>query len=504
LGFSLPRESLREIETIKRLESCTYREKYFHDSIQAYSHAKSGGTVAEELICVLDVGKTYSKIVLLDAETAAITWSAECESGVLAGGGFRQLDAPRVEEWFVASLASAPNKQHIRTIVPVAHGAAAALVDGNGRLLALPDYEDFAFDSIRDVYLGLRDPFSATLSPALPLGLNLGAQLFYLQSRQADLFAKRRAILLYPQYWAWRLSGVMTREVTSLGCHTDLWLPGENRFSKLAARQGWAELFPPMRQASDVLGALTPEIAAATGLDVRCRVLCGIHDSNASYLCHIAGWPSDRPLTVISSGTWTLVMSRGVALDRLRPELDMLANVDAFGTPVATARFMGGREYQAIAGTLDRTVMPDLPAVERAIEVGALALPSFTTAGGPFAGVPGSLINAKTLLPKERAALATLYVALMCDFIFGHLGTSGDIVVDGPFANNPVFAPLLAALRPGDRIRLSAGAGAAQGAFLLANSSRRTDGLPSVVKPVAISGLDEYRVRWRQRVENSN
>jgi len=272
----------------------------------------------------------------------------------------------------------------------------------------------------------------------------------------------------------------------------------------LAAKQGWAELFPPMRQASDVLGTVTPQIAAATGLDRSCRVLCGIHDSNASYLCHIAGWPSDRPLTVISSGTWTLVMSRGVDLDRLHPELDMLANVDATGTPVATARFMGGREYQAIAGTLDRTVVPDLPSVQRVFEIGALALPSFATAGGPFAGVTGSLIRAKTLLPKERAALATLYVACMCDWIFEHLGTSGDIVIDGPFANNPVFAPLLAALCPGDCIRLSAGAGAARGAFLLANSASHSTALPSVVKPVAISGLHEHRLRWRQRVANNN
>src|SRR5882672_4015567 len=142
-----------------------------------------------DLVCVLDVGKTYSKIVLLDAETAAIAWSAECESQVLPGSAFRQVDAARIEEWFIERLASAPNKQRIRTIVPVAHGAAAALVDGNGRVLALPDYEDFAFDSTRDVYLGLRDSFSATLSPALPLGLNLGAQLFFLQSRHADLFA---------------------------------------------------------------------------------------------------------------------------------------------------------------------------------------------------------------------------------------------------------------------------------------------------------------------------
>ena len=28
---------------------------------------------------------------------------------------------------------------------------------------------------------------------------------------------------MYPQYWAYRLTGVLANEVTSLGCHTDLW-----------------------------------------------------------------------------------------------------------------------------------------------------------------------------------------------------------------------------------------------------------------------------------------
>jgi L-fuculokinase len=451
-----------------------------------------------ELVCALDVGKTSSKIVLLEAETGAVAWTAECESSVRTGYEFRNLDGPRVEEWFLASLASAPNRRRIRTIIPVAHGAAAALLDVDGRLLALPDYEDPTFNSLREEYLALRDPFSATRSPALPLGLNLGIQLFHLQRRHAELFSRTQAILLYPQYWAWRLSRVMASEVTSLGCHTDLWLPAENRFSDLAARQGWAQRFPPIRPAADILGTVTPEIAANAGLDPRCRVLCGIHDSNAAYLCHISGWPSDRPLTVVSSGTWTLIMSRGVELSRLRPELDMLANVDASGTPVATARFMGGREYQAIAGTLDRTIFPDGPSVERVVQQRAFALPSFATAGGPFAGIPGALVGTKMLGPRERAALATIYVALMCDFILEHLSTPGDIIVDGPFAKNPLFAPLLAALRPANCIRLSAGAGTAQGASLLANPVRRAAVVTSVVTPLAIPGLGEYRIDWRE------
>ena len=44
----------------------------------------------------------------------------------------------------------------------------------------------------------------------------------------------------YPQYWAFRLTGVAATEVTSLGCHTDLWNPRAGAFSSLVERDGLA------------------------------------------------------------------------------------------------------------------------------------------------------------------------------------------------------------------------------------------------------------------------
>ncbi len=64
-----------------------------------------------------------------------------------------------------------------------------------------------------------------TGSPTLPMGLNLGAQIHWQARRFPDAFAKTRHILMYPQYWAFRLTGVAASEATSLGCHTDLWAP---------------------------------------------------------------------------------------------------------------------------------------------------------------------------------------------------------------------------------------------------------------------------------------
>jgi L-fuculokinase len=453
-----------------------------------------------ELIAIVDIGKTNTKLVLLEAGTGRIAWHAERTMHSIHGTLLHELDLVGIEKWIVATLARAPDNGRIRALVPIAHGAAAVLLDAHGRALIAADYEDPQFDDVADDYRARRDSFAATLSPWLSLGLNLGRQLFFIQRRLPGLFAKTACIVPFPQYWAARFSGVAAGEVTSLGCHTDLWQPVAGKFSTLAEREGWSALFAPLRKANDVLGPITPEFAAATGLDPSCRVLCGIHDSNASYLAHAAR-RNDRELSVVSSGTWTIVMTEGRSLQHLDESRDMLANVNAFGTPVATARFMGGREYVAIAGLLGMRATPCEFSLERVLEVGAVALPCFADAGGPFAGHRGRILKADTLSAGDRAALATLYIALMTDLRLDELGAGRTIVVDGPLATNPLFARLLRSLRPDAEVAISdTRLASCSAAHYLATGELLTKATPEPVTPIDATTLLDYRDRWRRDI----
>ena len=91
-------------------------------------------------------------------------------------------------------------------------------------------------------------------SPRLPHGFNLGAQLHWLLSTRPELRARIAHVVTYPQYWVGRLTGTWCTEVASLGCHTDLWLPREGRFSDLVEKLGLDGRFPPMRKAWDLVG----------------------------------------------------------------------------------------------------------------------------------------------------------------------------------------------------------------------------------------------------------
>lgn len=454
------------------------------------------------LIAVVDIGKTNAKFILIEDESGATLWSAERPSPAVAVPGFgalsRQLDVHGIEAWLMAQLAAAPEKHRIRAIVPVAHGAAMVLVDGEGAVLVAPDYEDSCFDFVHAAYNRLRPPFAETLSPSLPAGLNLGTQIFFVQEALREVFHRTRHILTYPQYWSWRLSGVAACEVTSLGCHTDLWNPASQSFSALVMEQGWVGLMPPLRPARAVLGSLREEVVETSGLPAECAVICGIHDSNASYLSHRVARGEGENFSVISSGTWCIILAKGADLSQLHEAEDMLANVDALGVPTATARFMGGREYGAIAGEAARSVAPTMDGLAAVLAAGAVALPSFAL-GGPCQDREGRVFRAETLAPDGRAALATLYCALMADLILDRLGVAGGILVDGPFAANPLFPSVLQSLRPADPVVPSGTRGGITAAVLWLAGA-----LPPRESPVAslptlsqADALRAYRDRWR-------
>jgi L-fuculokinase len=443
--------------------------------------------VAEALIAVFDAGKTHAKLALVGADSGVVEHRVAIPTPILPGL-LSQLDVGALERWATERLAAAPGRERISTLVPIAHGAAAVLVGRRGNTLLAPDYEARDFEAASRRYGELRDPFSRTFSPSLPLGLNLGRQLHFVQTRHEALFRNATRVLLYPQYWAWRFSGTQASEVTSLGCHSDLWYPREQQYSSLAVRQGWSALLPPLRKACDVVGTVTPALARATGLDPQCRVLCGIHDSNASYLAHLGSRSLDEPMTVVSSGTWTIVMSRGSPLDRLEEGNGMLANVDAFGIPVATARNMGGRDYALIAGEGGLRYTPTMQALESVVKRSAMVWPSM-------------LEPPAALLDEERCALATLYSALMVDLWLSVLAAEGDVVIDGPLARNALFPSLLRSLRPAQNVLAVHGeVGTAAAVRALARSR------PAPVETVAAgvlslpSSLERYREAWRERL----
>ena len=465
-------------------------------ALSSIKTVKQGNALAEA-VAVLDVGKTHAKLSLVGPEGEVLAARARANAAVVADGR-PALDTEGIETWALGALKDVAGLAEVTAIVPVGHGAAAALVDGDELVAPVLDYEAEPPAAIAEAYAAERDPFEATLSPPLPRGLNLGLQLFWQEALYPAFWPSRARALLWPQYWAWRLSGERAAEATSLGCHSDLWRPYEVGYSTLAKRHGWPERLGPLRPARAVLGPVRPEFAQATGLPADCRVLCGLHDSNASLnaargFAEVAG----AAFSLISTGTWFVTFQcGGRGPKRLDPARDTLANVDVEGRPVPSARFMGGREYAAILGA-DLGATASLAAAAALVEAGARTRPAFA-AGGPYPGLPGAVIGAPET-PAQRAALASLHLALMSDVELDLVGAEGPIVIEGRFAEDPVFPAALAALRPKSAVYACPGGGdaVALGAARLVWPDLRPAAALRRIVPAPFE-LTAYARAWRE------
>ena len=457
---------------------------------------------------VLDVGKTHSKATLWDEAGDCVARRVRPNPRINTGNSLN-LDTTGIERWLRGVLSEFARLGSITAIVPIAHGAGVALIAKDQLQTAPLDYEWSGVSADRIAYNQQRDPFLATGSPALPGGLNIGMQLHWLESlRSAD--TRRGEIVPWAQYWAWLLSGVSASEITSLGCHTDLWRPYDRAPSHLAVRRGWAERLARLTPANAVLGTLRPEWVEATGLSPRVQVYCGMHDSNAALLAarsHPA--LSGHDLTVLSTGTWFVAMRTPTGSDArtaLLPEArDCLVNVDVAGTPIPSSRFMGGREIEILAGADDADSSVDagrLASAIKAIDAGEMIMPAWVPGVGPFP-TASSRILAPRSSSADPMALAHLYTALIADVSLDLIGSNDTLLIDGRFAAAPVFAQALANLRPATIVLISGDEdGVAHGALRLANVSQTGPAPLRRVAPLAVD-MAEYRARWRETAENA-
>jgi sugar (pentulose or hexulose) kinase len=455
--------------------------------------------VPTRIVGVIDIGKSNAKFAVVDLDAQAEIDVRKTPNTVLPDGPYPHYDIEGLWTFICDAIADLNRVHPLDALSVTTHGAAAALLDADGNL-ALPvlDYEFAGPDELTAAYDVARPDFSESFTPRLPAGLNLGAQLFWQQQRFPDAFARVRSIVPYPQYWGFRLTGEIASELTSLGCHTDLWNFETNLYSSLVIRENWLDRMPEVKPAADVLGLVHPELTQRLGLRPRTPVHVGIHDSNASLLPHLI--EREPPFAVVSTGTWVIAAAPGGSLATLDPARDCLANIDALGRPVPSARFMGGREYQQLVG-------PEPPphvgeaAIARVLDDPVILHPSVTAGSGPFPhrkshwNVPPHTLDAET-----RFVAVSFYLAMMTAECLELAGADGNTVVEGPFAGNKLYGEMLAAAtgRPVEAMTASQ-TGTSIGAALLARMEARER--PAAVMPLASgSRFAGYAARWRAAI----
>lgn len=443
-----------------------------------------------EAIAVLDIGMTNKKVVLYSNELALIGEKRKVFLPSMRDG-IETHDLKAMEEWFLASLGEFARSFSIGAIAVTTHGATFVCTDEKGNPVAPCIYYTYepSLEFHERFYerAGKPEDLQAiTGTPNFSALINPAKGLFFLKENYPLEFAKAHWVLPYPQYWGMRLTGIAAAESTYLGCHTYLYDWQKNDYSNVADMLGIRAKLPyPIRQAWEVLGTISPDIAARTGLSLDTMVTLGIHDSNASILPHLASKVS-HDFVLNSTGTWCVLMH---PVDKYGFEPDELGKVvffnrSAWNTPIKTAIFLGGKEYEtwmdiiaksSSAKSSRQLPKPDKKDYLRVLEeCNCFILPEIVPGSGQFPGSVARAVQGGISYPlsdieegkykiaflqdaKIAQAVLNLSIVLQTEVALQrtNIKPGTEILTEGGFRSNTDYNMLLGSCFPGNVVYLT-------------------------------------------------
>ena len=442
---------------------------------------------SKKLNIVLDIGKTNVKLTFVDSINNKTIKFFTTKQKNIYRHGIKILNSNSIFEWALKKITYIGKKHNLDKFVCTAHGTSIALISYDDKeLLACTDYE-YKFDKLFNGYKKIAPKFNESFSPFLENGLNIGQQIYYLYKKKHQLIKETKYILNYPQYIVWKLTSSFSSEISYVGCHTHLWDFKRNKLSSFVKKIKLEKKFPKIRKAWDTIGQRK---IGETNL----KIINGIHDSNASYLYFKN---SDiKNFTLVSTGTWYIIFNQKTPLKNLNPSLDMLANIDVFGKPVPTMRFMGGREYDHLMGVFrisNKTI-----AIKNFSFHDYLIYPSYASGGG-FSINKINIGFYEGLNKGQIYYLICLYISFVINFCLNQMKSSNTIILDGPITKNITIMKILSSLRKKQIVlKNKREIGTTLGATNLFNIKKKNKLQTVVIKKYQNQSLQAIYKNWEQ------
>lgn len=444
---------------------------------------------SKKLNIVLDIGKTNVKLTFVDSINNKTIKFFTTKQKNIYRHGIKILNSNSIFEWALKKITYIGRKHNLDKFVCTAHGTSIALISYDDKeLLACTDYE-YKFDKLFNNYKKIAPKFNESFSPFLENGLNIGQQIYYLYKRKQKLIKETKYILNYPQYIVWKLTSGFSSEISYVGCHTHLWDFKRNKLSSFVKKIKLEKKFPKIRKAWDTIGQR--KIGESN-----LKIINGIHDSNASYLYFKN---SDiKNFTLVSTGTWYIIFNQKTPLKNLNPSLDMLANIDVFGKPVPTMRFMGGREYDHLMGVFK--ISNKTRAIKNFSFHDYLIYPSYASGGG-FSINKINIGFYEGLNKGQIYYLICLYISFVINFCLNQMKSSNTIILDGPITKNITIMKILSSLRKKQIVlKNKREIGTTLGATNLFNIKKKNKLQTVVIKKYQNQSLQAIYKNWEQNL----
>lgn len=297
-----------------------------------------------QTIAIFDIGKTNKKLLLFDEQYTVVHEESVQLEETKDEDGFPCEDVEALTNWISGKHEQILTHKnfHVKAINFSAYGASFVHLDHSDKPLTplynyLKPYPEALKQQFYHTYGDELLIAQQTASPVLG-SLNSGMQLYRLKYEQPEIYNNIKCSLHLPQYSSFIISSLAATDITSIGCHTQLWDFKKKDYHKWVYDEGLNEKFAPIFSTEKIVYENNDARKTAIGI--------GLHDSSAALIPYLSSFT--EPFILLSTGTWCISLNpfNHSLLTDLELHQDCLCYLSYKGTPVKASRLFAGYEHE--------------------------------------------------------------------------------------------------------------------------------------------------------------
>ena len=299
-------------------------------------------------IAIFDIGKTNKKLFLFNENYEIVLEKSTQFDEITDEDGDACEDVELLSLWVIDTFNEVLQNPsfEIKALNFSTYGASFVHLDSEGKVIAplynyLKPYSEELRKQFYNTYGGEQIFTRKTASPILG-NLNSGMVLYRLKYENPVLFAQIHFSLHLPQYISFLFTKQYFSDITSIGCHTNLWDFEENDYHEWVKKEGIiAKLAPINAQLLMQVTNLFLTHSLPIGI--------GLHDSSAALIPYLATFKGQK-FVLISTGTWCITLNpfNHTPLTNEELQADCLIYKQYKGEPVKASRLFAGYEHEQI------------------------------------------------------------------------------------------------------------------------------------------------------------
>ncbi|PWK27880.1 sugar (pentulose or hexulose) kinase [Arcicella aurantiaca] len=290
---------------------------------------------------IFDIGKTNKKLFFFNENYEIVFEKSMQFTETQDEDGDPCEDVDLLKSWVTSSFKEVAELEQyeIKALNFSTYGASFVHLNSEGEVIAplynyLKPYSETLQKQFYDTYGGELRFAQQTASPVLG-NLNSGMVLYRLKYEKPALYAQIHHSLHLPQFLHFLFTGKYFSDITSIGCHTNLWDFEKNQYHEWLEKEEILEKLAP-------IDSKTQTITSNHALQVG----TGLHDSSSALIPYLETFK--EPFVLISTGTWCISLNpfNHIPLTTEELQYDCLAYMQYTGKPVKASRLFAGNEHE--------------------------------------------------------------------------------------------------------------------------------------------------------------